>query len=483
MTMTAAPPTLYRRLAHHYLDAMRAGTLAVGDRFPSVRKLMSTHEVSLSTALQTCRYLEDQGWLEARPRSGYYVQAPRRSTMLPAQEVNASVPLDPADYVGIHAHVSEILARGQQKPVKVNLALAVGSPELYPAAALQRSMQRLLRTQPALLTTMVRRHGHPALRQALVRRALARGITAAPEEVVVTHGCIEAVNLALRAVARPGDTVAVESPTFYGLLQVLEALGLRALEIPASPFTGLSLDALAFALEHDPSIKAVVSMPTLHNPLGTVMPDAHKERLVQLCAERGVALIEDDIYGDMGSDDTPYRAAKAYDREGHVIYCQSLNKLIAPGLRLGWLLAGRWQARVEMLKYTQSRYSEELPQMAAAEFIAGAAFDRHLRQLRQALRRQREQMAESVARYFPEGTRLSVPEGGMLLWVQLPEGVSSYAVFEQALEAGIKLAPGSMFTNSRRCDNFVRLSCGRLHTPAVDGALREVGEIVARLRR
>lgn len=482
MTMTAAP-TLYRRLAHHYLDAMRAGTLAVGDRFPSVRKLMSTHEVSLSTALQTCRWLEDQGWLEARPRSGYYVQLPRRHTLLPAHDVNALAPPDPADYVGIHARVSEILALGQQKPVRVNLALAVGAPELYPTSQLQRGMQRVLRAQPALLTTAVRRHGHPALRQALVRRALARGITAAPEEVIVTHGCIEAVNLALRAVTRPGDTVAVESPTFYGLLQVLESLGLRALEVPASPFTGLSLEALAFALEQDPGIRAVVSMPTLHNPLGCVMPDAHKERLVQLCSARGIALIEDDIYGDMGADDTPYRTCKSYDREGWVIHCQSLNKLVAPGLRLGWMLAGRWQARVEMLKYTQSRYGEELPQIVAAEFVAGSGFDRHVRQLRQTLRRQRDQMAEGVARHFPSGTRLSVPEGGMLLWVQLPEGVSSFAVFESALERGIKIAPGSMFSNGRRFDNFLRLCCGRPHTAAVEAALADLGGIVGALPR
>jgi len=228
----------------------------------------------------------------------------------------------------------------------------------------------------------------------------------------------------------------------------------------------------------------VVSMPTLHNPLGTVMPDANKERLVQLCAERDIALIEDDIYGDMGAGEHAYRAAKSYDRlgdGGHVIYCQSLNKLLAPGLRLGWLLAGRWQARVEMLKYTQSRYTEELAQVATAGFLDSPAFDRHLRQLRLALKQQREQMADGVARHFPAGTRLSVPEGGMLLWVELPAGVSGHAVFEQALQRGIKLSPGSMFSNGKRFDHFVRLACGRPHTAAVEEALREVGAIVARL--
>ncbi len=210
------------------------------------------------------------------------------------------------------------------------------------------------------------------------------------------------------------------------------------------------------------------------------MPDEHKARLVRLCAEHDVALIEDDIYADLGRDDTPWKAAKAFDRSGHVIYCSSLNKTIAPGLRLGWMLAGRWQARIEMLKYTQSRYGEELPQIVVAQFLAGAGCERHLRQFRQALGRQREQVAEAVAAHFPLGTRASLPDGGLLLWVQLPEGVSSDLVFEAALAQGIKLAPGSMFSNSTRFRDCIRLSCGQPHGPEIEQALRTVGEIVRR---
>lgn len=481
--MTAALEPLYERLAEHYRAAIRAGTLGVGQRLPSVRTLVSQHGVSLSTALQALRHLEDQGWLEARPRSGYYVREPLRRAMPPATELGQDERPDAAAYVGINERVSQILARGQLADVRVNLALAVGAPALYPGEELRRAMQRQLRLQPQILTTMARRHGHPALRQVLAQRALARGIQVAPQEVTVTHGCIEAINLALRAVARPGDTVAVESPTFYGLLQVLESLGLRALEIPTSPTTGLSLEALEFALQQPGAaeIKAVVAMPTFQNPLGCVMPDAHKQRLVQLCVQHDIALIEDDIYGDLGDSDTPYRAAKAYDRSGQVIYCHSLNKLVAPGLRLGWMLAGRWQARVEMLKYTQSRYGEELPQIVVAEMLAGAGYTRHLARLRQTLRRQRQQMAEAVAAHFPEGTRLSVPAGGLLLWLQMPEAVSGDAVFEAALRQGIKLAPGSMFSNGPRYRNCLRLSCGQPHDEAVRQALRRVGEIVTEI--
>ena len=486
------PVPLYQSLGAHYLAAIRAGALKPGDRFPSVRQLMRSHSVSLTTALRLCRELEDQGWLQAKPRSGYFVQQARRASLLPASDwpvvaAEGAGAVDSAPYVGIHARVSEILARGQQVPVRVNLALAVGVPELYPTSALQRGMQRILRQHPELLTTMTRRHGHPLLRQVVARRMLERGVNVAPHELIITHGCTEAVNLALRAVTQPGDTVAVESPTFYGLLQVLETLGLRALEIPTSPHTGLSLEALAFALEQgeaDPSrrIRAIVAMPTLHNPLGCTMPDAHKERLVRLCEAHDVALIEDDIYNGMGAPGERLQPAKAWDRSGHVIYCDSLNKIVAPGLRLGWMLAGRWQERVEMIKYTQSRYTPELPQVVVADFLGSPGMNRHLHHVQSTLQRQREQMAEAIATHFPPGTRLSVPSGGMLLWIELPAGVSGDALFEAALAQGIKIAPGSMFSNGPRYNQFIRLSCAAPHSAEIAAAVRELGALVRELQ-
>ncbi len=468
--------TLYRRIAAQYFEAIRAGSLRAGDRFPSVRQLMRTHDVSLSTALQACRQLEDEGWLEARARSGYFVRHPQRASLPPATEQRGQA-IDPAAYVGISAHVSQILAQGQRQPAAVNLALAVAPPALYPGVALARVMQRKLRLAPDLLTTMTRRHGHPLLRAALARRALERGLAAAPQEIVVTQGCTEAVNLALRAVAQPGDTVALESPTFYGLLQIVEALGLRAIELPTSPRDGLSLEALQFALDSDPTIRAVVSMPSLHNPLGCTMSDERKAALVSLCGARGVALIEDDIYGEMS--DAPPRPLKHWDTQGHVIHCGSLNKILAPGLRLGWMLAGRWQARVEMLKYTQSRFPEELPQAAAAEFLSSPAYGRHVRRLRDALRRHRDAYADLVATHFPAGTRLTLPDGGLLLWLQLPEGASGDALFSAALERGIKIAPGSMFSSGRRFDHCVRLGCGRSPDAEVAAAIATLGRLLA----
>lgn len=476
---TALP--LYQRLATHYREAIAHGSLLVGDRFPSVRALMGRHGVSLSTAVQVCRQLEQEGWLEARPRSGNFVRRPARPAgPLPSEPRAGQLP-DPAQFVGIHGRVSEIIARGRQQPVRVNFSSARSAPELYPGEALRLAAARALRRHPDLLVSAPPPNGCPDFLQVLARRALDAGMNLGAEEIVVTQGCMEALNLALRAVTQPGDTVAVESPTFYGLLQVLETLGLKALEIPTSPQTGLSLEALELACDHYGPIAALVVVPHLQNPLGCTMPEAHKARLVGLCAERGIALIEDDTYSPLGEDDTVLPALKHWDRQGGVIHCASLHKVLAPGLRLGWISAGRWQARVEMLKYAQSRQNEALGQLVAADFMGSSAYDRHLRRLRAALGSQRRRTTEAVLEYFPTGTLAARPQGGLALWVQLPPGVSSREVFERALGEGIFIAPGLMFSNSNRFDGYLRLNCGAPYTPATDAALRRLGAIVGEL--
>lgn len=476
------PLPLYRRLANHYLSAMKAGTLVVGDRMPSVRKLMQLHTVSLSTALQMCRQLETEGWLEARPRSGYFVRQPRRINLVPATEPPINAPIDPAQFVGIHERVSAIIAQGQ-RPVNINFARANGEPDMYPQEELKNLAICLLRQRPQLLTKAISPGGNKELKAALAKRALGIGMSIKPDDVVVTMGCIDALNLALRAVAQAGDVIAVESPTFYGLLQVLESLGMKALEIPTSPQTGISIEALELAMRTYDNIKAVVVVPHLQNPLGSIMPDSHKQRLVALCETQQIPLIEDDSYSALVNADATPVSAKHWDKTGNVIYCASLHKILAPGLRVGWMVAGRWHARISMLKYAQTRYNEEWSQIVLAEFINSSAYDRHLRRLRHVLTQQRERTAEAIAAYFPEGTRLTIPDGGVSLWIEMPHQLSSQAVFEAALEQGILVSPGLLYSNSNRFDHFLRLNCGKHFTPELDNALRQLGHIITAMAR
>ncbi len=481
MPTTPATPPLYRRLATHYRGAIEAGSLRPGERMPSLRNLMRLHDISLSTALQLCRVLETDGWAEARDRSGYFVRRPQRARIVPMDEPPAGQRPDPAQFVGIHTRVSDFVTRRRQAKIggHLDLSIARAAPEMYPAEELRMAITRALRHHPEVLSGVPPLQGEPHFRAVLAKRALAAGMTLSPDEVLVTNGCIEALNLALRAVAQPGDTIAVESPTFYGLLQVLESLGLRALEIPTSPQTGVSIEALELALDTYADIKALVVVPHLQNPLGSVMPASHKERLVQLCETRGLPLIEDDTYTELVDADALPRALKSWDRTGNVIHCASLHKILAPGLRLGWMTAGRWQARVEMLKYAQTRNNEALAQLGAGHFMATGAYDRHLRRLRGFLAVQRERTAEAIASHFPAQTRLNLPPGGLQLWVEMPNRRSSADVFDTALREGILVAPGTLFSNTSRVDHYLRINCGWPFADGVDRALRRLGQIVA----
>ncbi|MBR8131518.1 aminotransferase-like domain-containing protein [Burkholderia ambifaria] len=476
LPMTGEP--LYERLAEHYRRIIAAGTLSPGDRMPSVRGFMAQHGVSLSTAIQAFRRLEDTGWCEARPRSGYFVRRRAAAVLDTLPECDGPPLSVEPPFAGLHERVSRVIDRANATPDALNLGGASALATLYPAERLQALAIRLLRRKPTLLTDAGPVGGSPEFRQTMAKRALSYGVTVSPDDVMSTSGGVDAVNLALRAVARPGDTIAIESPAFFGLIQLLESLGLRALEIPASPTTGLSIEALDVALTAYPDIRAVVVVPNLQNPLGSVMPDERKAALVALCSRRGVAVIEDEPYRELVEASHTVKPVKAWDRDGTVIYCPSFNKVLAPGMRLGWMSAGRWHARVKMLKFAHSRHNAALLQAVAAEFVGSGAFDRHLYRFREQLRAQRDVTIDAIARHFPAGTRMNRPPGGMLLWIALPDGVRSEALFDAALARGVRIAPGSIFSNSDRFDAYIRLACTRVFDSAHEAAIETLGQLI-----
>ena len=472
---------LYERIAHHFEDAIARQALAVGARMPSVREIRRQHQVSHSTALQVLRVLESRGLIEARPRVGYFV----RETALPMPAAREPQHLKPhpmqdTRFDGIGPRTAMYLNKARLAgPLKVDLGSAMPAPELFDAKLLNSHAAALLREYPNVLV-----HGpsapftHPDFQAAMARHALQFGVRLAPMDIGATMGNSEAVNLALDALTQAGDVVAIESPTFFGIVQAVEAKGLQALEIPSSPHTGMSLEALELALRTQPRIKAVVVVPHLQMPQGATMPDAHKQRLVALCAAHKVALIEDDIYREFVEGDLVLKPCKAWDTDGTVIYCASLSKSFAPGLRLGWMNAGRWHERVQIIKFARSRNMPTWPQLLGARTVGTPAYFRHLARLRQHLRVQRQAAAQAVARYFPIGTRLSLPAGGLSIWLELPEQISSSRLYDEALALGIRTAPGDMFSNTGHYDHFLRLCCGMPFTEAVDDAYRTLGRLL-----
>lgn len=476
----------YRLLAGYYAKAIENGALAEGEKLPSLRELMALHHVSISTVVEACRVLEMQGYVEARPRAGYFVCRRRFAKAAAPNAHGAEIPtpaqrIDPADYVGVHELISVTLARGRQRRPEVDLAGAIGAPALYPGALLRDTMLRVVRPKPSLYDCGPESDGVRKLREAIARASLTRGLHVDADTLLITHGCSEALSLALRAVTRPGDIVAIESPCYFGILQIIESLSLRAIEIPTDPQTGISVSALEFAINHMGRIKAIVCMPSVQNPLGSVMSDTSKAQMVELCETHQVAIIEDDTYGAFLPSPASKRPVKAWDTTGNVIYCNSFNKSLSPGLRVGWLIGGKWQNRIRMLMYAISRHREETSQLVVADVISGSAFNRHMRRLNTLLARQREQFIDAIIRHFPSGTVVTRPDAGLLLWVSLPDGVATYELFEKALELGIGICPGLIFSNTSKFSNCLRINAGVPFDAATDAALKTLARLMAEM--
>ena len=471
--MPAITP-LYTQVAEQIHALIRAGTLRPGERVPSVRKLSRQQAVSVATVLQAYERLEDAGVIEARPQSGYYVKRLAHAVEEPAP----SKPPRRALAVEVNALADAMLAAGQN-PGMVSFGSACPAGEMFPLERVRRVLSSRARRDRLALGRYGLPPGTEALRRAIARRALEWGCRIDHRNLVLTNGCMEAINLCLRAVTRPGDTVALESPTYYGFLQILQSLGLKALEIPTHPRTGISLDALQVALDAQP-VKAVLVMPNVSNPVGATMTEAAKKRLVELLAAKGVPLIEDHIYSELAYDSSTRRAAKCFDRGGNVMLCSSFSKTLAPGLKAGFIEPGRWRDAVRTLKWVSSGGNSEVVELALAELLESGGYERSLRNLRRRCEQQVDAARGVIAENFPRGTRVTRPSGGFILWVELPKGCDSIALFEQLLERGISIAPGPMFSASQRYRNCMRVSVGHLWTERTEKALAEVGRLARR---
>jgi DNA-binding transcriptional MocR family regulator len=470
----AAP--LYLRTAQALERQIQDGALKTGERVPSIRSLSRQQGVSISTVLQAYMWMESRGLIEARPQSGFYV-AVRASARMPEPTFRPGPPEAPTE-VTVGEVIEEIVHhRASMSPS----GAALGHPSYYPVPQLNRLMRAALRDSPETTADYQFPGGHEELRRQIARRALAGGCNLAPSEVLITHGAMEALNIAIRTVANPGDAVAVESPTFFGILQIFESLGMRAVEVPTHPQTGIDLRSLETSIRRH-RIKACLVMANCHNPLGYVMSDSAKQDLVNLTHRHDLPLIEDDVYGELMFDTRRRRALKAFDRKGLVLQCSSFSKILAPGLRIGWITAGRFLAKAQRLKFMSSGGNALAAQMAVAGFLKSNAYDRHLRKLRVAFQQNIERASQLIAEYFPEGTRISRPAGGLVLWVELPRGVKAMTLYRQARQQGISIIPGPLFSANGNFTHHFRLSCGYPWSDEFDRSLRIVGDLAGRRR-
>jgi DNA-binding transcriptional MocR family regulator len=471
---------LYEALAREIEDMVAQQVLRPGERLPSVRQQHARRGASPSTVFQAYSLLEARGVIESRPRSGYYVAPGRAPTAAPEPEPTR--PDGAPRSVDVSELVFGVLEAARSRRV-VPFGSAFPSPELFPLPKLARALASSTRRLDPWATVADLGAGNGELRRQIALRYQLDGAAVAADDIVITNGALEALNLCLQAVAQPGDTVLVESPSFYAALQALERLELKAVEVATHPREGMELGALADALErHRPA--ACWLMTSFQNPLGSLMPAEKKQALVALLAAHGVPLIEDDVYGELYFGARRPALAKRYDApgaQGLVLHCSSFSKCLAPGFRVGWAAPGRYAQAVERLKLTTSLAAPTPSQLALAEYLAQGGYDRHLRQLRGALMGQQAQMLAALAGHFPAGARVTHPEGGYFLWVVLPEEVDTLALHGAALERGVGIAPGPMFSAKREFRNCLRLNYGHPWMPAHEAAIATLGQLIREL--
>jgi DNA-binding transcriptional MocR family regulator len=462
---------LYEELASQVGALIRGGTLKPGERMPSVRQTCRERRVSPATVLRAYELLESHGLIETRPRSGYYVRSQFRAAPSPRSARAAAR----TGRVDVSDLVFEILEAARDRDV-VPLGSAFPSPTLFPWSRLARHLGSSARQLDPWGAVESVSAGSLELRRQIARRYLRFGIDVQADEIVITSGALEALNLSLQVITRPGDAVAIESPAFYGCLQAIEAAGLRAVEIPTDPREGVDVGALARAIDAH-AIRACWLMPNLQNPLGATMPEPAKRALAALLKKRDIPLIEDDVYAELHFGADRPKPVKAYGGE-RVLHCGSFSKCLAPGYRLGWVAAGKHARDVERRKI-MSTLATSLPvQEGIAQLMKQGGYEAHLTRLRRSLAAQQRAALRALSRHFPAGYRVTHPAGGYFLWIELPRGTDSLEVHRRALERGITVAPGPIFSPRRAYRNCLRLNCGHPWSRELDAAIATLGEIV-----
>jgi len=467
---------LYRQVIDLIADNIATGTLGPGDRLPSLRKMSQSTGVSVPTVRQAYIELERQRRVESRPQSGFYVRPQAANDMV------CPAPSSPGKPVSLCCRpLMERVYDGINNPDLVPLGIANPCMAKPAAKTLHRAMKRVMARAEERSLGYSTTQGEPTLRRQIAYHYLDTiGAQVEPDNIAITNGGQEALLLSLQAVASAGDVIAVETPTYHGLLELIDSLGMLAVEVETCPEEGVTLSELRRTLENHP-VKACMFSTTLANPLGVTMPEEDRRKLVAMIDEFDTILIEDDVYGDLRFDGCRPIPAQFLTNSPRIITCGSFSKTAAPGYRIGWVVTERYMDTITRLKRAYSCSSGLIQQLTLADFLASGDYNRHLKTLRPLLKRNADRMSALVAEHFPAETRTSRPVGGSVLWLELPKQVDSQRLFDDAMAAGISIAPGRIFSPSKRYTNFVRLSYGHPWTEKTENAIRWLGRRVTDL--
>ncbi len=472
--MSPPEPLLYEKVARLVEEQIASGALRGSERIPSVRAMSRMARVSVSTVVQAYMRLESAGVIEARPQSGFYVKI-SSAARLPQPKRHVLRSTRPRS---VASEVLDTCLEAMMREDVLPLNGAFASPTLYPTRRLNYLTREVLRDHPLHAGELLRPPGDADLRREIAKRMALAGSPTDPQEVVVTSGAMDAITLTLRVLCQPGDTVLVESPTYFGILQTVEYSGLKVVEVPNQPGEGIDVDAVRQAVGAT-KLAAAILMPNFNNPVGSITSDERKRELVQVLTGAGIAIIEDDVHGDLHYDTQRPLSLRSFDEAGLVVTCGSVSKTIALGYRIGWAVSSQFHGEIARAKSFSSTACPTLQQKVLARYYATGGYDRFLRGLRQTIACNVQRMMEAIARYFPPGTRVARPAGGLVLWVELPSSVDSVELFRAALAKRIGISPGAVFSATANYRNYIRLNCGLTWTAKMEKAVERLGKMIA----
>ncbi len=464
--------TRYQHLANLLAERIEQGLYRSGEKLPSVRSLSQEHGVSISTVQEAYRVLENLQLIIPQPRSGYFVAKHKAQPPVPAMSRPVQRPVEVTQW-------DEVLMLLDARADSTITSFGGGSPDITQPSLkpLWREMSRVVQHNIHDVLSYDELAGRHDLREQIARLMLDHGSAVNADEIIVTSGCHSALAIALLSVCKPGDIVAVESPSFHGTMQMLRGLDIKAIEIPTDTESGISVEALELALEQWP-VKGVILVPNCNNPLGFIMPEARKRAVLALAQRHDIVIFEDDVYGELAYDYPRPRSIKSFDIDGRVLLCSSFTKTIAPGLRVGWIAPGRYHDRVMHMKYAASGTTVPSTQLAVTAFIRDGHYHRHLRRMRQLYQHNMDTFTCWVRQYFPGEICVTRPKGGFMLWVELPERVDMVCVAQQLCRLKIQVAPGSLFSASGKYRNCLRINCALPTTEHNREALKKLGEAI-----
>jgi DNA-binding transcriptional MocR family regulator len=457
----------YQQVAESLSQQILTGCFQPGEKIPSVRASREQFNVSMTTVQTAYGILEDSGLINSRPGSGYFV------SRLP--DVDHLTPMKPQD-ISVYNRMMSVLTECHKEGV-TNLGTAVISPDLLPINQLKKILNKLTRYHMLELVSPEFSSGFLPLRREFAKRMLNVDVEVHPDDILVTGGCQDAIALALSSVASVGDIIAVESPCFPGLLQVIESLDMKVLEVPSSPVLGMKPDALQDALMNWP-IAALVLVPSFSNPTGSLMPVMNRKKILALSELYDIPLIEDDLFSELNYQGKPLPAIKSMESNANVIYCSSVSKSLGSGFRLGWLCGGKYHRKIKKLKAFRNVSEPLIIQMLIAEFMKLGGYSRHLKKLKMTLHQNQKWLQACIHDSFPEGTRVNLSDGGYVLWIKLPEQCDSRLLFTQAIDNGVAFFPGDVFSQHEHYIGYIRLNLAIEWDNAIEKAVNTLGELI-----